>query len=234
MFSFFRKNPPPAAAPEAERPPAAAADAGASTGSGDPAAQRSRSARDWLNADVGELLFGKKPVAPAPSAPVPIGPPMATPAAAVAPAQAPAVVQAAAATTSDADRAGWMAKLKSGLQRTGGAIAGAFIGAEIGDELYEDLEVALLQADAGADATIHLLDELQRRVTRAHVRDPAAARRLLARCIEELLQPLERPLVIGAHTPTVIMVVGVNGAGKTTTIKLVVGINSPDEGSVRL
>jgi fused signal recognition particle receptor len=111
-----------------------------------------------------------------------------------------------------------MAKLKSGLQRTGGAIAGAFIGAEIGDELYEDLEVALLQADAGADATIHLLDELQARVTRAHVRDPAKARRLLAQCIEELLQPLERPLVIGERTPTVIMVVGVNGAGKTTSV----------------
>ncbi len=111
-----------------------------------------------------------------------------------------------------------MAKLKTGLQRTGGAIAGAFIGAEISDTLYEDLEVALLQADAGADATVYLLDDLQRRITRAHVRDPAAARRLLARCIEELLEPLERPLVIGAQTPTVIMVVGVNGAGKTTSV----------------
>jgi fused signal recognition particle receptor len=36
--------------------------------------------------------------------------------------------------------------------------------------------------------------------------------------VEELLLPLERPLVIGEHTPTVIMVVGVNGAGKTTSI----------------
>jgi fused signal recognition particle receptor len=50
------------------------------------------------------------------------------------------------------------------------------------------------------------------------VRDPAKARRLLAECVEELLRPLERPLVIGAHTPTVIMVVGVNGAGKTTSV----------------
>ncbi len=116
------------------------------------------------------------------------------------------------------DRTGWMEKLKTGLQRTGGAIAGAFIGAEIGDELYEDLEVALLQADAGADATIYLLDELQARVKRAHLRDPAKARRLLAECIEELLEPLERPLVIGEATPTVIMVVGVNGAGKTTSV----------------
>ena len=104
------------------------------------------------------------------------------------------------------------------MQRTGSTLAGAFVGAEIGDELWEDLEVALLQADAGADATLYLLDDLQARVTRAHLRDPAAARRLLATCIEDLLRPLERPLEIGAHTPTVIMVVGVNGAGKTTSV----------------
>jgi fused signal recognition particle receptor len=210
MFSFFRKSPPPAAAPAPERPATRGGEA-ASTGPGDAAAQRPRSAREWLNADVGELFFGKKPVEP------PATPPDASAAAAAA-AQAAADVVSGEPTSGGADRAGWLAKLKTGLQRTGGAIAGAFIGAEISDTLYEDLEVALLQADAGADATVYLLDDLQRRVTRAHVRDPAAARRLLARCIEELLEPLERPLVIGAQTPTVIMVVGVNGAGKTTSV----------------
>jgi fused signal recognition particle receptor len=204
MFSFFRKSPPPAALPEAAAPPAPATDAGrGETGLATP---RSRSAREWLNADVGELLFGKQP--PAPPAERTDDRPLA----------AAAIEASPDMPASDGERAGWMAKLKNGLQRTGGAIAGAFIGAEIGDELYEDLEVALLQADAGADATVHLLDELQRRVTRTHVRDPAAAKKLLARCIEELLQPLERPLVIGAQTPTVMMVVGVNGAGKTTSV----------------
>ena len=41
---------------------------------------------------------------------------------------------------------------------------------------------------------------------------------LLADAITELLAPLQKSLVIGEATPTVIMVVGVNGAGKTTTI----------------
>jgi fused signal recognition particle receptor len=41
---------------------------------------------------------------------------------------------------------------------------------------------------------------------------------LLADAIAELLAPLERPLRVGEHVPTVIMVVGVNGAGKTTSI----------------
>ena len=34
----------------------------------------------------------------------------------------------------------------------------------------------------------------------------------------DLLKPLEKPLVVGRYTPTVMMVVGVNGAGKTTSI----------------
>ena len=175
-------------------------------------------------------FFKKKPApatpaaadAPSPAADAP--PPAPAPAAVAAPrAQPAAIVGEGGAAIADDDaaggeRAGWLAKLKSGLQRTGGAIAGAFVGAEIGEALYEDLEVALLQADAGAEATMYLLDQLQARVTRSHVRDAAAARRLLARGIEELLAPLERPLVIGARTPTVVMVVGVNGAGKTTSI----------------
>ncbi len=229
MFSFFKKKPPPVAAPA---PSAGRAAEAASPSAAEPTAspaeltgERARGKLDWLNADVGELFFGKKPAAPPPDAaplatpvpPAPIAPLPATEAGASEAASA-SPVETTETTGTAADRAGWMAKLKSGLQRTGGAIAGAFVGAEIGDELYEDLEVALLQADAGADATIYLLDELQARVTRAHVRDPAKARRLLAECVEELLQPLERPLVIGAHTPTVIMVVGVNGAGKTTSV----------------
>ena len=234
MFSFFKKKQAPASSPDraAESPPASAADPALPASS-----ERPRGKLDWLNADVGELFFGKKPASPVEGAPAvtttpqsppeaaplppaatigmppPVVPSVPPPVTAMPPMPPPADVEQPAV-----DRAGWMTKLRSGLQRTGGAIAGAFIGAEIGDELYEDLEVALLQADTGADATIYLLDELQARVTRAHVRDPAKARRLLAQCVEELLQPLERPLVIGEQTPTVIMVVGVNGAGKTTSV----------------
>ena len=234
MFSFFKKKQAPAPSPDrAAGPPSASV--AEPTLPAPPEPQRGK--LDWLNADVGELFFGRKPAPSAPGAPAVATTPESLPEAAslspratagvpppVAPTGPPPVATSpVAAPPADleqpaADRSGWMTKLKSGLQRTGGAIAGAFIGAEIGDELYEDLEVALLQADAGADATIYLLDELQARVTRAHVRDPAKARRLLAQCIEELLQPLERPLVIGEQTPTVIMVVGVNGAGKTTSV----------------
>ena len=202
MFRFFRPKPPPAAptVPADRVVPSTRGvddDSHAAAGEARDSDGRPRTALEWLNADVGELFFGKKP-APQPR-------------------ERDDASGAGPAVVAD-DRSGWLATLKSGLQRTGSTLAGAFIGAEIGDALYEDLEVALLQADAGAEATVYLLDDLQGRVTRAHVRDPAAARVLLARCVEDLLMPLERPLEIGAHTPTVIMVVGVNGAGKTTSV----------------
>jgi fused signal recognition particle receptor len=41
---------------------------------------------------------------------------------------------------------------------------------------------------------------------------------LLVESLTALLLPLEKPLVIGQHKPTVVMVAGVNGAGKTTSI----------------
>jgi fused signal recognition particle receptor len=111
-----------------------------------------------------------------------------------------------------------LGRLRAGLRRTGSSIAEVFVGATIDAAMYEDLEAALLQADAGTAATRFLLDDLQGRVSRADVRDPKAVRRLLADSLADLLAPLERPLVIGEHVPTVIMVVGVNGAGKTTSV----------------
>ena len=117
-----------------------------------------------------------------------------------------------------AARAGWFNRLKTGLRRTGSSITTVFTGTKIDEELYEDLEAALLMADAGVQATEYLLEDLKRRVKAAKATDPAQVRTLLTDAIAELLQPLEKQLVIGKHTPTVIMVAGVNGAGKTTSI----------------
>jgi fused signal recognition particle receptor len=116
------------------------------------------------------------------------------------------------------ERRGWLARLKAGLAKTGTGITRVFTGARIDDALYEELESALLMADAGVQATEHLLDDLKRRVKAAGATDASAVRGLLADAVAELLAPLERPLVIGERTPTVMMVAGVNGAGKTTSI----------------
>ena len=147
----------------------------------------------------------KSPPEPAQSAPIPDNTPSAS---------APAVVTAPAAPA----RQGWLDRLKNGLRKTGSNIATVFTGTRIDDELYEELETALLMADTGVKATEHLLQDLKRRVKETKATEPAQVKGLLAEAIADLLKVLQKPLEIGAHHPTVIMVAGVNGAGKTTSI----------------
>jgi fused signal recognition particle receptor len=123
-----------------------------------------------------------------------------------------------ALASAPAARAGWLDRLRTGLRKTGSSIAQVFTGARIDDALYEELEAALLMADTGVKATEFLLADLRRRVKDTGATEAAQVKALLVEAIAELLRPLEKPLAIGAESPTVIMVVGVNGAGKTTSI----------------
>lgn len=116
------------------------------------------------------------------------------------------------------ERQKWLDKLKAGLGKTANSISGAFSGAQIDEALYEELEGALLMADAGVAATQYLLDDLRRKVKDSGITHPVALKNVLVASLTQLLLPLEKPLVIGQHKPTVIMVTGVNGAGKTTSI----------------
>ncbi|WP_180838838.1 signal recognition particle-docking protein FtsY [Variovorax sp. RO1] len=163
--------------------------------------------------------------APAPiPAPVPVPAPAPAPVIAPPPPPAPvpppppapvAVVEPPAIAT---ERKSWFDKLKTGLRKTGTGIQAVFVNAQIDDALYEELESALLMADTGVKATEYLLDDLKVRVKRQMATDAAQVKLLLADAVTDLLKPLEKPLVIGEYTPTVIMVAGVNGAGKTTSI----------------
>ena len=56
------------------------------------------------------------------------------------------------------------------------------------------------------------------RVWRTCATTPQAVRTQLVEAVAAVLKPLEKPLEVGRHVPTVIMVAGVNGAGKTTSI----------------
>ncbi len=163
-----------------------------------------------------------QPPAPAhrPAAEVPPVQAPASTAALPLPAQPPAAAPAPLpqAEPSPAARQSWIAKLRSGLRKTGQSLASVFSRTTIDEQLYEELEEALLMADAGVKATAFLLEDLKRRVRESRTTDPQAVKALLVDALAELLQPLERPLEIGRHEPTVMMVVGVNGAGKTTSI----------------
>jgi fused signal recognition particle receptor len=116
------------------------------------------------------------------------------------------------------ERQGWLAKLSTGLRKTGSSISLVFTGAQIDDHLYEELEGALLMADTGVKATEHLLAAVKQRVQSSGATRPVQVKNILADSLAQMLRPLEKALVVGEHRPTVIMVAGVNGAGKTTSI----------------
>ncbi len=162
-----------------------------------------------------------KPANASPAAQAPAQPPVAQAARPETPqvqaSQAPAATPAPAPAPAP-ERRSWLDKLRAGLRKTGSSIAQVFTGTQIDDALYEELESALLMADAGVAATEHLLADLKHRVKETKATDPSQVKNLLIDAITELLQPLEKSLVVGLHTPTVIMVAGVNGAGKTTSI----------------
>ena len=204
MFSFFKKKAPqadatPAVAQSEHVAPAAASPEEVVTST--PVAAPSPSVGGWLRNTFG---MGEKAEVPASVAPQPE---------VFEQAPEPQAKPQAAGT-----RQSWMDRLKAGLRKTGNSITTVFTGTRIDDALYEELEDALLMADTGVKATMHLLDDLKRRVKDTKTTEPAAVKALLAEALTDLLQPLEKPLVIGQHTPTVIMVAGVNGAGKTTSI----------------
>ncbi len=204
MFSFFKKKPPPdaAAAPE-QVPPATASTSPEPAPAPEPRAS-------WMDR-LKQSLGAGEALQPAPLPPAPEPAPQVAPKAAAEAAPDPAPVV-------EEPRARWIDRLKQGLRKTSGSITQVFTGTRIDDALYEDLESALLLADTGVAATEHLLRDLKRRVKDARASEPSAVKALLAEAIADLLRPLEKALVIGSASPTVIMVAGVNGAGKTTTI----------------
>ena len=196
MFSFFKKKPPSVA----------------------PTAPTSVASQIPASAPVAATAQAESPAQPLlPSAvPTTVGSMIGS--ALVKPLDIAKVLEASAASAASPERERWLAKLTSGLRKTGSSISAVFNGTQINDALYEDLESALLMADTGVKATSYLLEEVKRRVASSGVTHPIAVRNILTEALAQLLKPLEQALVIGQHQPTVIMVAGVNGAGKTTSI----------------
>ena len=124
----------------------------------------------------------------------------------------------------------WLARLKTGLAKTGSSITGVFVNTKIDEDLYEELETALLMSDAGVDATEYLLGALREKVRAGRLTDPQQVKGALHDLLVELLKPLEKSLMLGRAQPLVMMITGVNGAGKTTSIgKLAKHLQSFDQ-----
>jgi fused signal recognition particle receptor len=89
----------------------------------------------------------------------------------------------------------------------------------IDEDLLEEIESILLQTDVGVETTAKIIEGLRQRTVEARTKNPGDVHGLLR---QEMVRILEQHPPAGgpapAHTPHVIMVVGVNGTGKTTTI----------------
>jgi fused signal recognition particle receptor len=121
------------------------------------------------------------------------------------------------------ERQGFFKRLRARLNRGNSwltfDLANLFRGRKIDADILEELETRLLTADVGVEATEHILAGLSKRVARNELADVPALIGALRDAVVEILAPCARPLQVdGAHTPFVILVVGVNGSGKTTTI----------------
>jgi fused signal recognition particle receptor len=98
-------------------------------------------------------------------------------------------------------------------------IAELLPGRKIDEEILDDLETRLITADVGVEASRKILEDLRTRVARKELHDVDALLKALKEAMQQILKPVERPLVIDSTArPFVILVVGINGAGKTTTI----------------
>src|SRR5271154_3184320 len=109
------------------------------------------------------------------------------------------------------------ARLNQGPAWLTSDIAELLPGRKIDEEILDDLETRLITADVGVEASRKILEDLRTRVARKELHDVNALLQALKAAMLQILEPVERPLVIdGAVKPFVILVVGINGAGKTT------------------
>jgi len=123
----------------------------------------------------------------------------------------------------DSKKPGFFTKLRQRLNKGDSwltyDLANLAPGGKIDEDTLEELESLLVMADVGIATTEKLIHALKQRLARKELSDVGALKRGLSDSVEELLTPVEQPLVIdGEKQPFVILMVGVNGAGKTTTI----------------
>lgn len=102
------------------------------------------------------------------------------------------------------------------LSKISKAIAGK---STVDEEVLDELEAALIAADVGLDTTIHIINQIEKRVKEEKYVNTAELNALLKDEISKLLLDKSEGNEINSNTkPYIILIVGVNGVGKTTTI----------------
>lgn len=112
-------------------------------------------------------------------------------------------------------------KIKQGLQKTSDAVNrsldnvfAAFV--KIDADLLEELEEALILSDVGAETSMKIVSEVEKRAKLNKITTAPELRDLLREVLTDNM--LENQPLDVSGKPAVILVIGVNGVGKTTSI----------------
>jgi fused signal recognition particle receptor len=113
-------------------------------------------------------------------------------------------------------------RMKQAVTRTRDSLANSVASVvaltrEIDIASLDDLELALLASDIGSATTNEILTNLRERALRQGIASGAELKVLLKAEILRILRSVDKPVVMAAAPPEVILMVGVNGTGKTTT-----------------
>lgn len=116
---------------------------------------------------------------------------------------------------------GFFDKIKQGLQKTSDAVGrsldsvfAAFV--KIDADLLEELEEALILSDVGAETSMKIVAEVEKRAKLKKITTAPELRELLREVLTDNM--LENQPLDVSGKPAVILVIGVNGVGKTTSI----------------
>ncbi len=125
------------------------------------------------------------------------------------------------------EKKGFFKRLVSGLSKTRSQIIsgidGIFHGfTNIDDEFYEELEEVLIMGDIGVHTTMDIIEDLQEKVKKNHIKEPADCKQFLIESIKEQMDVGETAYEF-EEKKSVVLVIGVNGVGKTTTIGKLAG-----------
>ena len=125
------------------------------------------------------------------------------------------------------EKKGFFKRLVTGLTKTRDQIVSGidsiFHGfSNIDDDFYEELEEILIMGDLGVHTTMEIIEDLQQKVKKNHIKEPADCKQFLIESIKEQMDVGETAYEF-EDKQSVVLVIGVNGVGKTTTIGKLAG-----------
>lgn len=115
----------------------------------------------------------------------------------------------------------FLARISTGLRkstsRMSESMSASFTKRTLDAEAIEELEDILIASDLGTGPAMKVTaklseDKFDKQITDLEIKIA------LADVISDILTPLEKPIVLGAIKPQIMLFVGVNGSGKTTTL----------------